>query len=397
MSGPASGFVCAQNRNRDGYQLPLALYEAGLLERLVTDFYAPERAPFWLPQSLSHRHADGLPHDRTVNSWSSFVGQAALHAAGLWNSTTASLTDRMIARTAARVAIRRGAGLHCYEGYLPPSRLIARGAPRIVFAYHPAPALGEALLAADNARFPETLASWTRERAIARRSRSADDWRRADAVVCASAMTRASLEHAGCPPERITVVPYGADEPMTPPLTRPDTGRAEFLFVGQGVQRKGLHHLIAAWQAADLADARLTLVCYAIDPGIAATIRSPSIRLLPRQSAAALRDLYAASHVFAMPSLVEGFGLVYLDALVAGCYILGTPNTGLPDLRLPAHAATLVAPGDLDALAASLMRLRDAALADALDPAAIAAAGTDWSWADFRRGIAAHAAGVLAA
>ena len=33
-----------------------------------------------------------------------------------------------------------------------------------------------------------------------------------------------------------------------------------------------------------------------------------------------------------MPSLVEGFGQVYLEALAEGTPILGTKNTALPDL-----------------------------------------------------------------
>ena len=54
--------------------------------------------------------------------------------------------------------------------------------------------------------------------------------------------------------------------------------------------------------------------------------------------------------VFIMPSLIEGFGLTYLEALAAGCHIVGTANTGLPDLPLSAAARTLVPAGDILAL-----------------------------------------------
>jgi glycosyltransferase involved in cell wall biosynthesis len=124
-------------------------------------------------------------------------------------------------------------------------------------------------------------------------------------------------------------------------------------------------------------------------------IRSPSIRLLHRQSPAGLDALYRASDVFVMPSLIEGFGLVYLEALARGCHVIGTANTGLPDLNLSAKAATLVEAGDLHALAAALASGRDAALAGRLDKIAIAAAAAAWSWPDFRKAIAQHAAAMI--
>ena len=45
--------------------------------------------------------------------------------------------------------------------------------------------------------------------------------------------------------------------------------RFRALFVGSGVQRKGLHHLLHAWHRARLpADSELTLVCRNLDPGL---------------------------------------------------------------------------------------------------------------------------------
>lgn len=388
-------FVCAMNRNRDNYQVPKALFDAGLLARFVTDFYAPDPAPAWLPGPLRRRSLEGLPSTATSNATVSFALQAAGEALRLPMRRIFAVTDRSLGRAAGRVARETRAHLYCYAGYLPPERAIQPGARRIVFEYHPLPALGWELLREDHGRFPETAWSFARERAAFDAATASSDWRRADAVVCASAMTRRSLEHAGCDPARITVVPYGTTTATTPVTQRRNGSPCEFIFVGQGVQRKGLHHLISAWQAAGPGDARLTLVCYDIDPGIAAMIRDPSIRLLGRQSRSDLDALLDGADVFVMPSLVEGFGLVYLEALARGCHVVGTVNTGLPDLRLPDHACTILQPGDLPGLAAALTRLRDDAVAGRFDRAAIAQAAA-WRWSDFRASIAAHARGALA-
>jgi glycosyltransferase involved in cell wall biosynthesis len=58
-----------------------------------------------------------------------------------------------------------------------------------------------------------------------------------------------------------------------------------------------------------------------------------------------------------MPSLVEGFGQVYLEALSHGLPVLGTANTCLPDLGGPGDRRLLRQTGDVDALAGMLRDL----------------------------------------
>jgi glycosyltransferase involved in cell wall biosynthesis len=262
------------------------------------------------------------------------------------------------------------------------------------FEYHPLPGLTLDLMREDAARFPEAAWSWARERHYASLEAVTAGWKHADAVVCASTMTARSLIHAGCEAERITVVPYGFAATGLAPSRQPD-GPARFLFVGQGVQRKGLHHLLRAWREVDPARARLTLVCYAIDPGIAELARQPGVELLGRQDRGDLEAQFRAADVFVMPSLVEGFGLTYLEALAAGCHVVGTANTGLPDLPLSVAACTLVPPGDIQTIAAALNRLVARREAGLLDPAAMALEAGRWSWEQFRTGIADHARSVL--
>jgi glycosyltransferase involved in cell wall biosynthesis len=175
-------------------------------------------------------------------------------------------------------------------------------------------------------------------------------------------------------------------DPAQVVLPRP-SGKCRFLFVGQGIQRKGLHHLIRAWQARPRPGASLTLVCYRIDPAIASLITDSGIQLLPRRSPEELAEHYRQADVFAMPSLIEGFGLVYLEALAHGCHVLGTTNTGLPDLNLGDAAATVIEPGDIASLDAALSELIDRKREAVFDPQAIANRASRWSWADFRQGV----------
>lgn len=388
------GFVCAVNGSRDGYHVPAALHQSGQLSRFVTDYYAPDLPPAWLPAQMAKRHSELLPKSMTANAPACFLSQHLAARLKLPMNRVFPYTDRLLAQAALAHAQRLGSHLYCYAGYIPHWRKIPSDMKVVDFEFHPLPGLTIDSLREDASLYPEVAWSYAQEQRLLRLERVTDSWRQAEAVVCASRMTARSLEHAGCDPARITVVPYGFETTVeAPPRNR--EGPARFLFVGQGLQRKGLHHLLRAWRRIDPAKARLTLVCYAIDPGIAELSDQPGVELLGRQSRAQLDGLMREADVFIMPSIIEGFGLVYLEALAAGCHVVGTANTGLPDLPLSDAARTLVPVGDIDTIAEAIADLTARREAGLLDAVAIAAEAARWTWGDFRGRIADHAAAVL--
>jgi glycosyltransferase involved in cell wall biosynthesis len=391
----AARYVCVINRNRDGYEVPLALEESGQLECFVTDFYAHPRWAKFLPGFLARRQKAGLPAAKTKMALASFVVQYAAEALRRPMQRVFQLSDRLLGQAAARRAVAKGAGLYAYSSYLNARPNLAAGAQVIDFEYHPHPDLAIKVLREDFARFPQVAWSMDLEEKAHQRDTANQAWRFADAVVCASAMTRRALEHCGCPPERITVIPYGITPAATPALPRA-AGPCRFLYVGQGLSRKGLHHLAAAWQQAAPAHAELIVVSYRIDPGIAPMLDQAGITVLGRQSREDLDALFASADVFIMPSLIEGFGLVYLEALQTGCHVVGTVNTGLPDLNLSPEAATVLPVGDISAIAASITALAARKSAQGFDAAAIQAEGNRWTWAHFRAAISAHATELAA-
>lgn len=391
-----SNFVCVFNRRRDDYQVPLALAEAGLLECFVTDFYLGESPTSMWPEPLRRRVQPGLPAAKVKSVLRSFLLQVAL---SLWGNPPVwmwPLNGRILAKAAEKSARQTGSALYCYAYYLPELSERRLDRPVIDFEFHPDAALSLEILRDDAAAYPECAQSFAREQ-LAERIDRRHGWHLADAVVCASSMTRRSLEYAGCDPAKITVIPYGAP-PQTAALSGPrPLGPCRFLFVGQGIQRKGLHHLLRAWPKIAATGAELTLVCYAIDPALAAMAKQTGVLLLSRQERSDLEQLYSAHDVFVMPSLIEGFGLVYLEALAAGCHVIGTPNTGLPDLTLDSEALTLVTPGQIDELAEAMRALVRRKEQGGLNPAVIAAQAAKWQWTDFRLAIADHARAVLSA
>lgn len=67
------GFIVGHNRDRDSYQVPLALAERGELELFITDYYHGQ-APITIP-SLAHRQVTGLDPQYTRSSAGAFLNQ----------------------------------------------------------------------------------------------------------------------------------------------------------------------------------------------------------------------------------------------------------------------------------------------------------------------------------
>jgi glycosyltransferase involved in cell wall biosynthesis len=268
-----------------------------------------------------------------------------------------------------------------------------RHTPRkVLFQFHPHPGMERRILLEDAAKHPAVRHSFEEEvgEGVSNelRQRRYDSWKHADLILCASSFTRKSLIEAGAEPSRCKVIPYGID------VADPSSGSAAseqftVLFVGTGSQRKGLHHLLLAWKKAVLPkDSRLILVCRFIDTAIATMAKTmPNVHLIYGVGGSQLNELFSNSTLFAMPSLVEGFGQVYLEALAHGCPVLGTPNTGLSDLCDDNGPIWQVEPGQIDQLVSALESLSRALPGDISIRQRAQACATRWSWERFRSSI----------
>lgn len=398
-----SAYVCAFRGRRDGYQVPLALAEAGRLDRLITDAWAgPRLRRLPLPASLRGRWEPGVPDGRVRCLWGTTLHERFRHRLGFSRTATWARLDAEFSRAAAARARRTGADLFLYSPYAWEAFTAAYGTRRtprrVMFQYHPHAAVENPLLDADARQFPEVARSHaeaTGERLPADlQRRNADGWQHADLCLCASSFTRDSLLAAGADPARCAVVPYGVDLPpenAAGGANGPDREGFHALFVGSGVQRKGLHHLLTAWGRARLpADRTLTLVCRNLDPGLeAAVARCPATRLLRGTGGADLQRLYADSTLFVMPSLTEGFGQVFIEALGAGCPVLGTAHTCLPDLGGEEDGIFLTEVANAEHLVHNLERLSALLPARPGLRAAARARARAFPWTRFRAGLRA--------
>ena len=199
---------------------------------------------------------------------------------------------------------------------------------------------------------------------------------------------------AGVPADRVTLVHEGIDvEPWLGVLEDRQQARAKLGIVDDAIviscaatlrPRKGQRILIEAfaglvdahsraelWLAGDGTD-REALRAEVSTRGLEQRIRIPGV-VKP------VRDLYAASDLFVMPSYNEGLSNACLEASAAGLPLVVSSVGGLPEIVEAGVTGDVVPPGDAQALHASLNRY----LADAELRRTFGAAGRDRTCARF--------------
>lgn len=77
---------------------------------------------------------------------------------------------------------------------------------------------------------------------------------------------------------------------------------------------------------------------------------SGSVRFLGQIPNADVLAELAKTRFFVLPSVREGFGIVYLEAMVSGCVTIGTEGEGIADLIVSGENGFLVPPDDPDAI-----------------------------------------------
>ncbi|TKX54925.1 glycosyltransferase [Halorubrum sp. SP3] len=195
-----------------------------------------------------------------------------------------------------------------------------------------------------------------------------------DAAVYNAETTRRDAAGLGGP-DRNTVAPPAGDrfDPVTAASEireRAETGPLEVTFLGNVVPRKGLDALVEGVARLDGTgvDWRLTVVGdrtvapeYAESAAEAADAAGIGDRVdfVGRLGDEAVAARLRESHVLAVPSRYEPFGMVYLEAMGFGCVPVATTAGGAGEFVRDGESGVLVSPDDPRAVARALRDLDD--------------------------------------
>jgi glycosyltransferase involved in cell wall biosynthesis len=190
-----------------------------------------------------------------------------------------------------------------------------------------------------------------------RRERQLEVYARAAGVLAMSRhLARSLVEDTGLPPAKVHVVYPGATAAaggQSPPAWRdPVAPRRRLLFVGKDFHTKGGDVVVRA----------LSALRSGWDPACTLTVVGPSawplpgaipdgVEFLGRVPVAEISGLYDRHDLLVMPSRLEGFGIVFVEALARGLPCIGRNTFAMPEIIEPGRNGGLVDGDDPEELA----------------------------------------------
>jgi len=180
----------------------------------------------------------------------------------------------------------------------------------------------------------------------------------ADLILVGSHFVRDTFISSGVPAHKLRVVPYGADPGRFTPRATPKGANEPFtvLFVGQVGERKGISHLLTAYEEFRKADTQLHLVGNAVAGAEVYASWRHLYKHTPNVPQALLPQLMQSADVFVLPTLVEGMPMVVIEAMACGLPVIVTAH-GPSEVVRDGIDGIVVPVGDSAALLAALTLL----------------------------------------
>jgi glycosyltransferase involved in cell wall biosynthesis len=213
------------------------------------------------------------------------------------------------------------------------------------------------------------------------RQRFIEEYDLADVLLVLSETAADTFRVQGFEDNKLFYLPRGVDVDRFKPGRRPVKFRA--IFSGALIKRKGIHHLLEAWDRLKLPEAELWLV------GAVHEEAKPFLRQFCRDNVRVIGSVrdpenylnQATVQVF--PSQLEGSAKVTYEAAACALPQITTREAG--DVVRDGIEGIIVKPGDVDAIAAAIEKLyRDPELVEQMGQAARRRVVENFTWDHFR-------------
>jgi glycosyltransferase involved in cell wall biosynthesis len=172
--------------------------------------------------------------------------------------------------------------------------------------------------------------------------------------VRSSNVQRSVMEDYGQPADKVVLAYAGSNAAISEVKTQnTDYTQPHILFVGLDWKRKGGADLVEAFLQVreKCPQARLTIV------GARPEIHIPNCEVIGPVKPEELDSYYQQASVFCLPTHLEPFGIVFIEAMTAHLPIVATNVGAIPDFVEEGRNGWLVQPGDVQGIAEALLKL----------------------------------------
>lgn len=172
-----------------------------------------------------------------------------------------------------------------------------------------------------------------------------------------SNISKSIIEDYSCSPEKVICVYCGSNVKVTDneQFDANIFSKKNILFVGLDWKRKGGPVLVEAFKSvlAAYPDATLTII------GCRPSIDLPNCSVLGKVDLAEVKKYYNQASVFCLPTTLEPFGIVFLEAMAHKLPVVATRIGALPDFIHDGENGYLVDPNNSKLLSDALIKLLD--------------------------------------
>ena len=333
-------YIVVHAGKRDDYQVALALAESDLLFALVTEAYFPLDKNwfvtianfFGLTSSFHKRYKTGLPSKKVVVSKRAFFYEI------LFLLTKNVKFDRkkgyVLGEKARSLSVKNNFPIIAVNTCAQHAFLNNAVEPKILFQFHPQADFVKELFQEEMQLNPKAIKTLSQEYEFSLSNAELEllssEVKLASHFLCASSLTKKSLTFKGISEDKIKVIPYGVDTSKFAFSERKQLDVFKVIFIGSLNQRKGITYLLDA--LAEMNNVELTIITRGIyDESLIQNYTFP-IHIVIDVPHDKLQEELLKAHCFVLPSILEGFGQVILEAMATGIPVIATENTAAIDI-----------------------------------------------------------------
>lgn len=391
-------YIVVHAGKRDDYQIALALHEANMLFALITELYFPLNKKWFagiadllkLHFSFDKRYKEGLPSNKVIISYKAFLYQLLFMITK--NEEYDLKKGAALGQKAKKISLKYNIPMIAVNTCAAESFKENPVIPKVLFQFHPQSDFVKEIYLDEIKLNPESKETLMTEYEFKMDEKSILNYNEeielADHYICASTVTKKSLIYKSIENEKIKVIPYGVDVHKFKFKKREPSDTFKIIFIGTINYRKGINYLLEALSLME--NVELTIVTRGnFYKNIINSCTFP-INLVIDVPHNKLQEELHKADCFVLPSILEGFGQVILEAMATGIPVIATENTAANDIIENGVDGFVTPIRDIQAIKVSLEKLQsDSAFAQKMGKAACEKAKV-YSWEKFRDDLVTH-------